>query len=321
MNIGTRGVVRGALFVIAAGLALPAAAQPVPAAPGAAPVARQSTGHPKRDTLVKLMRPITIEFTDQRLEDVIAFVRDFTAAEIEVMWMDDRNPEGLDPESPVTLKVENVTVLALLERVLDQVRGDFGENTWQMGDYGALEIGPKERLNKRARVEIYDINDLLLDIPDYDEVPEIDLQQALQAAGSGGGGGGGGGGQGPFEEQDEEEEDERIERQEKAQEIIDLITALVETEQWVDNGGNGATIRYYQGSVIVKAPDYIHRGLVGYTYWPSRLTRVAQASGGRRYVTLTTDQGISTIDGIRQVPASAVVGGKIIESGPPGGGG
>src|SRR5690606_24861250 len=162
------------------------------------------------------------------------------------------------------------------------------------------------------RVEIYDINDLLMELPTYDEIPRIDLQQALQSSQ---GGGGGGGGQSPFREEGNDDRQAQLrERRERAQEVIDLITQLVEPEQWIDNGGTGGSIRYYNGTLIINAPDYMHRGINGYPYWPAAATSSTMVNG-RRYVTLTTDTGLSRVNGFGQQPVSAVVGGQVISSG------
>ena len=76
-----------------------------------------------------------------------------------------------------------------------------------------------------------------------------------------------------------------------------------------------------RGTLIIKAPDYMHRQLVGYPYWP-RGRQVSTAANGRRYVSLNMETGVSKVDGFAQQEVSAVVGGQIFRSNdPPGGGG
>ncbi len=277
-----------------------------------------TTGDPRRDTLLKLMRPITIELVDNRLEDVMNFVKDFSGAPLEPLWADDRNPDGLDKDRLITVRVNNITVLAMMERVLAQASdGDVDEHSWQLTENGECQIGPKARLNKFRRVEIYDINDLLLELPDYDEVPQIDLQSVLQQSS---GRGGGSGGQSPFRDDQNDQDLARRERQDKAQDIVDIIISTVEPEQWTEGGGTGGSIRYWQGTLIINAPDYMHRQLNGYNFWPRRMTNVGMQNG-RRYVSLGVDTGVSRLDGMASQEVSAVAGGRIIRSGgPPGGG-
>lgn len=267
-----------------------------------------------RSNLLKLMRTITIEFSEQRLEDVIQFISEFTGAEIEPEWENDRAQVGLDKESLITLSVKNVTALVLLERVLEQAQDDFTENSWQMSKWGSIQIGPKERLNKYKRVQMYDINDLLMEVPDYDEVPDIDLQQVLQSNQ-------GGGGQSPFRDDNQNDDLDRRTRDERAQEIVDLVIQLVETEQWTDQGGTGGSIRQWQGHIIVNAADYMHRGLDGYPWWPQRAQSARTMAGGRRYVAFNVDTGFSRIDGFGEEEVTAVVGGQLQRSGDGEGGG
>lgn len=273
------------------------------------------TGHPGRDTLLRMSRPITIAFEGQRLEDVLKFITEVSGADIEPMWIDDRNSEGLDKDLIINLSVDRISLLDLMERLMDEARTDFEENTWQLTEFGALEVGPKSRLNRRKRVHIYDINDMLVDIPTYDQVPQIDLQSVLQS-------GEGGSGQSPFRDDQQGLNDEdRRSKQDKAEEIIDLLVELVEPDQWQDRGGEGGSIRYFQGHIIVNAPDYMHRQLDGYAFWPASATRFAKADNGRRYVRLDMDAGTSILKAFGQEPVTAVVGGRIIRSDRPGGGG
>src|SRR4051812_39158422 len=253
-------------LALAAGVAAPALAQsqtPPPPPPAPTPVATTTvvartdvrTGEPRRDTILKLMRPITVDFQEKRVEDVIAFVRDFSGAELEPLWIDDQNPVGLDKDKIISVKVENGTVLSLIDKVLEKARGDAGELAWQMTETGAMQIGPKERLNKYRRVEIYDVNDLLQEVPDHPDVPRIDLQQALQAAQ----GGGGGGGQSPFKEENQQTQQQRqADRQQKAEELTKILTELVEPEQWVDNGGDGPGPPRLRRTPTQQAPPRTH---------------------------------------------------------------
>lgn len=302
----TKIATKSVMVLAAAGLMM-ASLAPVASAQNGAPAARPS-GNPQRDTLVKMQRSITTDLTDVRLEDAVKFIAETTGAQIEPLWKTDRG-EGLDKESTVTLSVKGLPAIAVLEKIMTKAVGDEGEETsWQFNEFGALQIGLKKSLNKFKRVEVYDIHDLLLVVPIYNEAPTVDLQQALQQ----GGGGGGGGGQSPFQanQQNRRIDPEQVEqrrRQRVDQEIIPMITALCEPTQWLDGGGEINRPRYFQGHIIVDAPDYMHRALNGYRWWPS--TSFSSGSGGRRYVSMTTDSANSTVAEIRALPVPAVGGG------------
>jgi hypothetical protein len=272
-----------------------------------------ATSH--RSTLGRMFRRLTTNFNENKLEDVIKFIEDYTGATIEVYWADS-NGEGLNREQLITLNVKNLPVLTVLERVLAKASTDSlsGGSTWQMTEYGAIEIGPKSVLNRNKRTELYDIHDLLIELPRYDEVPQIDLQSLLQQSQQGGGGGG----QSPFtndQNQNQGRDPDLLTPEQKGDQVMKLITTLVEPEEWVDGGGEGGTIRYYNGNLLVNAPDYMHRQINGYTYWPATSSKYV---GGRRYVSLNMDNSIGTIDGFAEYPVSAIVGGRPVSSDPGG---
>ncbi|MDX2146013.1 MAG: hypothetical protein SFZ23_00695 [Planctomycetota bacterium] len=285
-------------------------------APATAQPVRRSTGSPQRDTLLRMMRTVTLEFNATRMQEVVEFILTATGVDAEPMWLDDQESVGLDPDEEITLKATGVTYLTLLEKVLEKAgrtAGFAGGNTWQLSETGTLQFGPRERLNRFKRVEIYDIRDLLLVLPDYTEAPEFDLNSVLQSSQ-------GGGGQSPFQQNQQENDEDRLTLEQRAERVTDLIIQLVEPDQWTENAGNGGSIRYFQGTLIVNAADYMHRALNGYPYWPSESTSVTRVAG-RRYVTLSPDASNSQLEGFGTAEVTAVVGGQLIRSGDSGGGG
>jgi len=302
----TRTLLAAAL-VLAAGT-LPADAQPTTPDP-ASRVARANVP-PQRVTLQRMMKRITVNFDDASLRDAVSFLVQVTGAEIEPVW-DDGSGNGLDPEQLVSVHADNMTALNILERLLHQASGAFGFGggaTWQMTEWGSMQIGPKEVLNEDRYVRIYPISDLIYEIPDFVNAPELDLNAVLQS-------GQGGGGQSPFQTNQDDNRD-RLSPEDRAQPIIDMLVNLVEPEQWEQNGGSGASVRFWQGSLLVNAPDYIHRGIDGYPWWPAEYT-VASTVNDRRYVTMTIDTGISKVKGFEPQPVTGVVPGQGSGGNPP----
>jgi hypothetical protein len=225
-------------------------------------------------TAQKLRKTLSIELNDARLEDIVTFITDFSGADIQPMWIDEGGDTGLKKDQRMTIEVKDVSVLTLIERVLAKAETDFSPATWQFAPSGGtLEIGPRGRLNQQAYLKLYDIQDMIFQIPDFADAPRLDLDQVLNQGGQGGGGGGGSvfGG-------DTDQEAEFVPEEELAQRIVDIITEYVEPEQWTDNGGDGGTIRYFSGHIMVRAPDYMHRQLSGY---PFGLGRPASKSAAK----------------------------------------
>jgi hypothetical protein len=273
---------------------------------------RSRTPDPRAVTLSRLSQPISLDVTDQPLRDVIEFVRQIQGVDILAHYADDTGV-GLDPEQPITLTFTNRPALSLIQHVLDLAEMDYDENAWQFTEYGALEIGPKSILNKRKRSVVYPVQDLLIDIPRHDDAPDLNLQTALQQGGQRGGGGGGanifGGAGGAGEDADQLTEEELLD------ELTDLILQSIEPEQWLDNGGDGGTIVPWRGNLIVNAPDYMHRQIDGYPWWPSSAYQVARAAP--RYVSLGVSLEQATVLDIAQREVTAVTGGgQVVTSGP-----
>jgi hypothetical protein len=197
-----------------------------------------------------------------------------------------------------------------------------------------VEVGTKERLSLPGALQIkyYPIRDLLFEPPMFDNAPDLDLSSALNQAGGfgGGGGGSGGGGGGGFGGGggggggrgggggggggsifgDPSEAPERLSEEERAQQVVDLITETVEPDAWDVNGGDWATIRYYTGTLIIRAPDYIHRQIGGYPFATRPVGRPRAAAPPRRYLTFTGAASNVEVVNVRQVKTTGAVGGN-----------
>ena len=275
-----------ALLLTPAAAALPAAAQGL-RDPDAAVRSRASMNlaDPRAQNLARLLSPISINFENASVGDIIRFLREASGADLEPMLLEDSGDTGLDPEMELTFNVPRGTFLTVIERMLEAVETRTNEPrgyAWQFSPDGPIQFGPKERLNDFRRTEIYDVRDLLIPEPVFDEPPEFDLG-GEGGGGSGGGaanpfGGGSGGGRGA-------NGDARPTTDEMLDDLIDLIRNNVEREQWIENGGEGGSIDRFRGALIIDAPDYMHRALSGYDWWPAHLqsARVVDGQAQRRF--------------------------------------
>lgn len=201
-------------------------------------------------------KKIPADFNENKLEDVLTYVQTLTLVPSDVDW-ESLEAIGIRKDTPISLKLSPLPVQTLLDRVLAKAAGgdQFRRAGWTV-DRGVLVIGSQEELNKHKSLVIYNIQDLLFDIPDYTEVPEIDLNSVLQQSQ------GGGGGQSPFQDDNQEEQD-RPTRDEKIRQIQDIITQNVDYEGWADNGGDVGRIQELNGSLIITNTPKNHREIVG----------------------------------------------------------
>lgn len=239
----------------------------------------QSESQEKANTLRQMSKPITLDVEDQPLEDIINFLIDYTEAQIEPVYLDGIASTGMDRDTLLTLRVTNVPAITVLERILkkaERIEGIGEEYTWQFTDIGSIECGPKTVLNENQRIELYDIADLIMVVPDFDNAPQFNIQSS----------GGSSGGTSPFSGGGTQIQIES--GADRSQRIIDLIQTSVEPDQWANAGGDGASLTVYGTSLVISAPDYIHRQIVGYDFWPARLHTI-RAKGDQRWIQVKPD--------------------------------
>jgi len=211
-----------------------------------------------RRTLAALeSKRIPTTFQDTPFSSVLGFLATVTQLNMDIDWQS-LEQVGIDPEAGVTLQLTNVPVKTVLERVLEKVSPDPQNGAAYMINDGVLTIASREVINKNTTLYIYDIRDLLIEVPDYANAPDFDLQTVLQGAGQGGGGGG----QSPFQENEEEEPPRRT-LEERTTDIIDIITTNVDSQGWQENGGDVGFIQQLAGSLIITNTPANHREIHG----------------------------------------------------------
>lgn len=165
---------------------------------------------------------------------------------------------GLRPDARITLRADRITLqhaleLALLKADAQATTPTIG-STWQLGAANTLQVGPRERLDRFVRLDTYDVTDLLLVIRDFRyDGPKFIREAATSGFPSHAG----------FEDTRSAEA--------RAESLRQLIMDTCEPESWIEFGGQSATIRYDRGSksMVVRAPDYVHRAIDGYRWDPA----------------------------------------------------
>lgn len=256
---------------------------------------------------------ITVDFDETPVQEAIAYIGDAIGVRMVGRFASDMTANGIDPNLTVTLQAEDMSALAALDFVL-AVCSTNSECIWQLRN-GYIEIGPKDRLAMGGAQETkrYPISDLLMDVPDFDNMPSMLLEDQLSGGwygpydrgygGSGhwygpgygispriirggrGGviGGGHGGSINPGGMNPGRPLDKRAAMKQKAEELMAFIKAIVEPGHWRDEGGEWASMAYYDGVLVIRAPDFIHRQIGGYPKVPNpKDTPEADASGGQR---------------------------------------
>jgi Flp pilus assembly secretin CpaC/tetratricopeptide (TPR) repeat protein len=206
-----------------------------------------------------------LRFDQVPFTDVIEFLRDSTQANIFVNWRA-LEAAAIDRNTPISTRLRNVKFSKVLRTILD----DVGGGTVKLGytiDEGVITISTLEDLAQNVDTRVYDIRDLIINVPEFTNSPDFNLgggngnTGGLGGGGFGGGGGGGfgggtSGGSGLFggntgSGNNNDDEDEGPTRSELVEQIIQLIQDTVASDTWKDNGGTIGAIRELSGQLIV----------------------------------------------------------------------
>ncbi len=217
------------------------------------PVAASETPENRRVLAALESQRIPVNF-DNPLGDVISFLETVTSQNFDVNWTS-LELLSIDEQTPVQLRLNNVPINTVLDRIVEKVSDPLSPAGWAVQD-GIVQIASDEALRRNTSLVIYDIRDLLIEIPDYQDAPDIDLQNVLQNTG------GGGGGQSPFDGAQNDDDEER-DRQDRIDQIIDIIQNNVDFEGWQDNGGDTGFIQELSGSLIIRNTPKNHRAITG----------------------------------------------------------
>jgi hypothetical protein len=230
------------------------------------------------------------------LVKVIDFLRNVSGVNLVVNWKT-LESAGVMKDTPISLRVREVTLRKMLQLVLSQASPN---SPLSYGiDSNVIQITTQEDLDKQLITKVYIVDDLVMVTNNNVQAPKINLSNigsGGQSFGNGGGGGfgsggggfgnsgggfgnsgggfgnsggggyGNGGGNGGFFSNSNNGNNNNNQPQEtsdqKGQELVDLIKTIIRPNIWTDNGGN-SSIRYYSGKLIVTAPASVQEAIGG----------------------------------------------------------
>lgn len=195
---------------------------------------------------------VQMNLQNNPLESALTYIAQQAEVGIDVDW-EILERIGIDRNTPVTLQLASVDATTALDRLLAKASpDDFNAADWAVVD-GLLTVSSAEVLLDKTDVGMYDINDLLHEVPDYPDVPVIDLQQALQSSQ-------GGGGQSPFQDQGGNEIEETP-LEDRINEIIEIVENNIDEDRGFLEGR--WTITPFRGLLIIRATPKAHRQIGG----------------------------------------------------------
>ncbi len=207
-----------------------------------------------RRAMAALERRVPADFAGNKLSDVINYVREVAGVDVDVDWASLRSI-GVDADAPVDLSLTDKPVSVVLQRTLARVSKDqFAKADFSVQD-GIVTIASEETLKKHVVTHPYNITDLLLDAPNYTDVPDMDLGRALARAQSPEVT------DGPFTKK--YGRDTAAAREERVRKLASLIQTTVAPDSWRDRGGETGAMQELNGSLIVTTTPANHREIAG----------------------------------------------------------
>jgi len=192
-----------------------------------------------------------LAFDRTPLEDVIAYFRRIGRLNLHVNW---RSLEliGVTRQTPVTLRVSNVTLGRALTLVTDQLSASRSklDRVYWVVDEGVVTIASGSSLNTKLRTRVYDVGDLLLVVPNF-RGPRMALEDTDRTDSGSGSNTRLNRSLFDDEDQDDENDEDNIaeQRRKVRQELVAIIKDAIGEEMWQPIGKG--SIRLFGKRLII----------------------------------------------------------------------
>lgn len=234
-----------------------------------------------------LESPVPVNFQQEPFEQVIEKLAASQNLNVIVKWHDLQRV-GVASGMPITLRVPNeISLKRALTEVLDQAGAGGALLGYEVTDE-AIVIATQDTLDKNTHQVVYDINDLLMEVPNFNDAPMPNLVEANRK-------------NVPREEpasqnlwRNDDDEDSAPagnpldpDRQRRVAEIIDLIQDNVAPQSWRDRGGVVGHISEINGQLVITQNSSAQRA-IGDLLGKLREQRAIQIAVEARFITVAS---------------------------------
>jgi type II secretory pathway component GspD/PulD (secretin)/tetratricopeptide (TPR) repeat protein len=246
---------------------------------------RSKPGYTPSDSLLfgALQRSIQPAFDRVPFGEVMERLADAHQLNILVNW-NDLQRAGIERSVPIDLRLPNeITLKKAITEVLDQAGGGAVELGYDVAD-GVITIATQKLIDQNTYPVVYDVNDLLMEIPNFTDAPVTDLDKLnarnrslLTSVDR------------PFMygDDDDDEPEYDPDRENRVRKIIDLIQETVAPESWRDFGGSVGTIKEINGQLVVTQNSATQRQ-IGDLLGRLREQRAIQIGVEARFLTISS---------------------------------
>lgn len=231
-----------------------------------------------------LDKRIPVDFRNEPFYEVIDRLADANRVNVIVNW-NDLKRAGVERSVPIDLSLpREITLKRALTEVLEQAGGGLADLGYGVSD-GVLKIATQATLDKETVTAVYDIGDLLMEIPMFNDAPMTDLTQVDRRTTPSRA-------QRPdqpwlFGDDDDDEPEEDPRRAGRVQKIIDLIEEIVAPDSWYDRGGSIGTIKEINGQLVITQNSSAQQQ-IGDLLGKLREQRAIQIAVEARFITVSS---------------------------------
>ncbi len=229
-----------------------------------------------------LDKKVPVDFEGTPFDQVIERLASEHGLNIIVNW-NDLKRAGVDRKTPIELSLpRQITLKRVLNETLEQAGAGLVELGFDARE-GAIKIATRATLDRQTYTAVYDINDLLMEVPNFNDAPVSDLNRAnsrairAQQADR------------PWKvgDDDDDEPEDDPERTDRVQKIIDLIEDTIAPDSWIDRGGTVGTIREINGQLVVTQSSAAQRQ-IGNLLGKLREQRAIQIAIEARFISVSS---------------------------------
>lgn len=216
---------------------------------------RNPPGTDVQDSLLfgALDKMIPVDFDRKPFGEVIEMLADAHRINLLVNW-NDLEVVGVRRDVPIDLRLPNeITLKKAITEVLDQAGAGVVDLGYQVSD-GVISIASQDWLDHKTYAAVYDVNDLLMEVPMFADAPSTDLSRIKphvrpsEHAAS------------PWNKGDDDDDDPEIDprRESRVEQIIDTITGSIAPDSWRSTGGSIGVIKEINGQLVVTQNSAAH---------------------------------------------------------------
>jgi len=248
------------------------------------PERRGGRSRPDNLLLGALDKPVPVDFKHEPFDQVIERLADANNLNIIVNW-NDLQRAGVERTIPIDLSLPNeISLQRAITEVLEQAGAGLTKVGYDVAE-GTIRIATRQTLDKDTYTAVYDINDLLQEIPIFNDAPLTDLTQINQRTARAA----------PKDAprpwsrdgDDDDEVSQDPERLSRVHSIINLIQDTIAPDSWRDRGGSVGTINEINGQLVITQNSSSQRQIAD-LFGKLREQRAIQIAVEARFITVSS---------------------------------